>query len=134
MLFFSLTFISSFREGCRTDFFGKSRRSLHRWISTRLTGRSPVTLPPGLGISTSGLNFADSKITAPSTDGICIAEQHINVSDQSYNCPNGARCETGVLIVYRRQKKEDINRRERRAGAICVAERQAIGIIAGQRR
>ncbi len=39
----------------------------------------PVTLPPGLGISTSGLNFADSKITATVTDGICKAIQDITV-------------------------------------------------------
>lgn len=81
---FSLSFISSFREGCRTDFFGKSGRSLNRWITTRLTGRSPVTLPPGLGISTSGLNFADSKITATVTDGTCKARQDINVSQYGY--------------------------------------------------
>ena len=72
-------------------FFGKSGRSLHQWITTRLTGRSPVTLPPGLGISTSGLNFADSKITATVTDGICKAIQDITVSGDGYKCTGMSR-------------------------------------------
>ena len=88
------------------------------WITTRLTGRSLVTLPPGLGISTSGLNFADSKITATVTDGICKAVQDITVPGHGYKCPG--IYETGTQEVNPRYKRRlSIEGEEGREASLC---------------
>ena len=63
----------------------------------------PWHVPPGLGISTSGLNFADSKITATVTDGICKAVQDITVPVLGYKCPGIS--ETGTQGVDPRYKR-----------------------------
>lgn len=77
----------------------------------------PVTLPPGLGISTSDLNFADSKITATVTDGICKAVQDI-VPGDGYKCPGIS--ETGAQRVDPRYKRSLlIEGEEGREASLC---------------
>jgi len=44
----------------------------------------PWHAPPGLGISTSGLNFADIKIDGSLSDGICITGRLIK-ENKCYN-------------------------------------------------